>query len=163
MTRTQIFIWYDIPSGSLFIMNFFGSSEAAESHFKAASFGEVYFPWKVFKTAVNPRTVHRLTRRMQFHMELLGKRWKLIKCFVMQGYHRQKNFPYITFVVQMLFKLSSSASKHVEVQIHANLKFNKNFSFSQQHNPIKELCCKFIALRVPQKSQKFVLIIHLKG
>lgn len=71
---TQIFIWYDVPLGSLFIMNFFGSSSAAASCFKAASFGEVYFSWESFRNCSKPRTARRITRRMQFHIKVFAKR-----------------------------------------------------------------------------------------
>lgn len=113
---TQIFIWYDVPSGSLFIMNFFGSSNAAASYFKAASFGEVYFPWKSFRNCSKPRTARRITRRMQFHIKVLGKRRKLIKCFVMQGNHRQKNFLH----TQLLWFRSFSSLVHA---LHSTTKF----------------------------------------
>lgn len=117
---TQIFIWYDVPLGSLFIMNFFGSSSAAATCFKAASFGEVYFSWESFRNCSKPRTARRITRRMQFHIKVFAKRRKLIKCFVMQGNHRQKNFPIYNFC-------GSEAFPSLARTLHRTTKFKCKF------------------------------------
>lgn len=109
------------PIRESFHYELFRKPGSGSEPFESSFFWWSLFPMKSFRNYNKPRTARRITLRMQFHMKLLEKRGKLIKCFVMHDDSQEtidkRIFPYTTLAVQKLFKLGSSKSKFKFMQI----------------------------------------------
>lgn len=105
------------PIGESFHYELFRKLERCSELFQNSfSRRKFIFHEKVSETAVNPAPLVVSLEECNFISKFSEKRRKLIKCFVMQGNHRQKNFLH----TQLLWFRSFSSLVHA---LHSTTKF----------------------------------------